>query len=280
MFFFTLSFLCNILHKKDKPSVEKGVHISYLRIFAPLRDRMFHSLSDLNREIFRCLDIHNTTLMKGYGLSRKQRFEAEEKQHLKPLPVSDFIVRHETKAKVQRNYHVILGEDMHQYSVPYIYVGKEVKIIYDCLEVEIYLGLERIALHRRSVSRNGYSTKEEHMPERHRGYKQAKGWNADYFLSEASKIGVNTQSAVKRLLERNRFPEQTYNACLGVFSLGKRYGNDRLEAACRRAMTASTTTYQLIRNILQNNQDKLDLFSDEGFTIPQHENLRGKEAYK
>ena len=265
---------------KDKPSVEKGVHISYLRIFAPLRNHTFRSLSDLNHAIIECLDIHNNMPVKGHELSRKQRFEAEEKQCLKSLPASDFIIRHETEAKVQRNYHVILGEDMHQYSVPYIYVGKEVKIIYDCMEVEIYLGLERIALHRRSVSRNGYSTKEEHMPERHRAYKRAKGWNADYFLSEASKIGVNTRSAIQRLLERNRFPEQTYNACLGIFSLGKKYGNNRLEAACRRAMTASTTTYQLVRNILQNNQDQIDLFSDDNFTIPQHENLRGKEAYK
>jgi len=169
---------------------------------------------------------------------------------------------------------------MHQYSVPYIHVGKEVKITYDCLEVEIYHGLERIALHRRNVSRNGYTTKEEHMPERHRAYKQTKGWNADYFLREASGIGVNTQSVIQRLLERKRFPEQTYNACLGVFSLGKKYGNDRLEAACRRAMMAPTTTYQLIRNILQNNQDKLDLFPDEDFTLPEHENLRGKDAYQ
>ena len=265
---------------KDKPSVEKGVHISYLRIFAPLRNRTFHSLHDLNHAIIECLDIHNSIPVKGHDLSRKQRFEAEEKQYLKPLPVTDFIIRHETWAKVQRNYHVILGEDMHQYSVPYIYVGKEVKIIYDFMEVEIYLGLERIALHRRSVSRNGYSTKEEHMPERHQAYKRTKGWNADYFLSEASKIGINTGSVIKRLLERNRFPEQTYNACLGIFSLGKKYGNDRLEAACRRAMTASTTTYQLIRNILQNNQDQLDLFHDESYSIPEHENLRGKEAYQ
>jgi transposase len=265
---------------KDKPSVEKGVHISYLRIFAPLRNRTFLSLSDLNHAVMECLDTHNNLLMKGHGLSRKQRFETEEKQYLKPLPDSDFIIRHETRAKVQRNYHVILGEDMHQYSVPYIYVGKEVKIIYDFLEVEIYLGLERIALHRRSVSRNGYSTKEEHMPERHRAYNQSKGWDAEYFLREASKIGVNTSSAIQRLLERNRFPEQTYNACLGIFSLGKKYGNDRLEAACRRAMAAPTTTYQFIRTILQNNQDKLDLFADESFAIPQHENLRGKEAYQ
>ena len=43
---------------------------------------------------------------------------------------------------MQKNYHVILGEDWHQYSVPHEYIGKQVKIIYDTVEVEIYLGLK------------------------------------------------------------------------------------------------------------------------------------------
>ncbi|MDR0796072.1 MAG: hypothetical protein LBE79_08510 [Tannerella sp.] len=227
-----------------------------------------------------CFDVLNTTPMKGYELSREERFETGEKQFLKPLPDWDFIIKNETRAKVQRNYHVILGEDMHQYSVPYIYVGKEVKIIYDSVEVEIYLGLERIALHRRSISRNGYTTKEEHLPERHLRYKQTKGWNEEYFLRQGAKVGVNTQSVIKRLLERNRFPAQTYNACLGIFSLGKKYGNDRLEAACRRAMTAPATTYQIISNILKNNLDKSEVSEEEVSNIPKHENIRGKETYQ
>jgi hypothetical protein len=218
--------------------------------------------------------------MKAYGLSRQERFETSEKHYLRPLPNWDFIIKNETRAKVQRNYHVILGEDMHQYSVPYIYVGKEVKIIYDYTEVEIYLGLERIALHRRSISRNGYTTKEEHLPERHQRYKQTKGWNADYFLQKGARIGDNTGSVIKRLLERNRFPEQTYNACLGIFSLGKKYGDNRLESACARAMTAPTTTYQIISNILKNNLDKFEVSEKRDSNIPEHENIRGKEAYQ
>jgi transposase len=168
---------------------------------------------------------------------------------------------------------------MHQYSVSYIHVGKDVKIIYDYTEVEIFLGFERIALHRRNPSRNGYTTKEEHMPEAHQYYRRSKGWDADYFLREGGKIGINTQSVIQRLLGRRRFPEQTYNACLGILSLGKKYGNDRLEAACERAMTVPSTTYQIVRNILQNNQDRLTI-KDSHPVIPQHENLRGKEAYK
>jgi len=184
-------------------------------------------------------------------VSRRERFESEEKATLKPLPAHDFIVRHRVKAKVQRNYHVILGEDMHQYSVPYIYVGKEVQIVYDQHEVEVFLDMQRIALHTRSLRRNGYSTKEEHMPEKHLHYKETKGWDADYFLSQGIKIGNNTQSVIARLLARNQFLAQTFNSCLGILSLGKKYGNERLESACKLAMTVPSTNYQIVSNILK-----------------------------
>lgn len=264
---------------KDKPSVEKEVHISYLRIFAPLRNEVFHSLAELNYRIKECLEVHNTTPMQRYGLSRKERFEKYEKHTLNPLPLSEFVVKHEVKAKVQRNYHVILGEDMHQYSVPYIHVGETVKITYDSIEVEIFLNLRRIALHRRSCRRNGYTTIEEHMPESHLRYLETKGWDADYFIAQASIIGVNAKVIFERILSRNKFPAQTYNACLGLLSLNKKYGSQRFEAACLRALPASFITYGFIKNILENNQDKLvDQLPSEDY-IPKHNNLRGKELY-
>lgn len=264
---------------KDKPSVEKEVHISYLRIFAPLRNETFYSLSELNFRVWECLEVHNATPMQRYGLSRKERFEQEEKHLLKPLPLSEFVVKQEVKAKVQRNYHVILGEDMHQYSVPYIHVGETVKIVYDYTEVEIFLNMRRIALHRRNPRRNGYSTIEEHMPESHLRYKQTKGWDADYFISQASAIGSNTTEIFKRILARNRFPEQTYNACLGLLALSKKYGTQRLEAACTRALPAPVITYGFIKNILENNQDKIAGQTTVTTYIPTHENIRGEIAY-
>lgn len=264
---------------KDKPSVEKEVHISYLRIFAPLRNDIFHSLSELNYRIWECLDEHNSTPMQRYSLSRKERFDQEEKSFLKPLPLSEFVVKHEVKAKVQRNYHVILGEDMHQYSVPYIHVGETVKITYDTNEVEIFLNLHRIALHRRSYRRNGYTTREEHMPESHLRYKQTKGWDADYFIFKASVIGTNAVVIFKKILTRNKFPEQTYNACLGLLSLSKKYGDKRFEAACIRALPASIITYGFIKNILENNQDKFIEQTSPTDYIPKHENIRGKDSY-
>ena len=268
-----------VVKPRDKATVEKHVHISYLRIFAPLRNTDFKSLDALNIGIIECLEKHNNTPMQHTKISRRDRFIAQEKSTLKPLPTSDFIVRYRIKAKVQRNYHVILGEDMHQYSVPYIYVGKEVQIVYDHHEVEVFLDMQRIALHARTYRRNGYSTKEEHMPERHLRYKETKGWDGVYYLAQAVKVGMNTQLVIERLLAKNQFAAQTYNSCLGIFSLGKKYGNDRLESACKLAMTAPYTTYQIISNILKNNRDK-DETSEPILNFPTHENIRGKEEYQ
>lgn len=268
-----------VVKPRDKATVEKHVHISYLRIFAPLRNHVFYSLDALNICIMECLETHNNTPMQNTHISRREHFNNEEKNSLKPLPADDFIVRHRVKAKVQRNYHVILGEDMHQYSVPYIHVGKEVQIVYDHHEVEVFLDMQRIALHVRTSRRNGYTTKEEHMPKKHLRYKETKGWDADYFLAQGIKIGINTQSVIARLLARNQFPEQTYNTCLGILSLGRKYGNDRLEAACRLAMTVASTSYQIVCNILKNNRDKEET-TDEIFNLPTHENIRGKEAFE
>ena len=38
-------------------------------------------------------------------------------------------------------------------------------------------------------------------------------------------------------MESRPHPEQGYRTCLGIIRLGKRYGEPRLEAACRRALS-------------------------------------------
>jgi len=117
------------------------------------------------------------------------------------------------------------------------------------------------------------------MPESHLRYKQTKGWDADYFISQASVIGANSIVIFKRILASKRFPEQTYNACLGLLSLSKKYGTQRFEAACTRALPASVITYGFIKNILENNLDQVAGQTLATDYIPTHENIRGKTTY-
>jgi transposase len=266
---------------KDKPTVENIVYVSYMRIYAPMRNETFHNLEQLNHRILECLDAHNQLKVQKRPYSRYERFVQEEQSSLRALPSEPFIVKHTAFAKVQKNYHIILGEDWHFYSVPYQYISRQVKIVYDSEEVEIYLGLQRISVHKRNYRKNAYTTLLEHMPENHKKYLDTKGWNVEYFLSKATEIGDSSLEIMQRILNSRSFTEQAYLACRGLLRLSDNYGKDRFENACKRASSASRVTYQLINNILKNKLDmqvkeQFDLFS----RIPDHENIRGPEAYK
>ena len=263
---------------RDKASVESAVSVAYKRIYAPLRNQIFYSLKELNNAIRIQLDKHNAWNFKGKDYSRKMMFEKEEKHLLKELPQQPYIIRHTAQAKVQKNYHVILGEDFHQYSVPYTLIGKTLKLIYTTDLVEIYHEHKRVALHSRSYKKYGYTTLESHMPANHVYMHERKGWNVDTFIKQAEVIGPSTKAFMERILSSKIFPEQTFNSCLGLFRLGKQYGASRLEAACQRALDAPFANYGIIQNILKKNLDKTQ--EPVHNPIPLHDNIRGGINYK
>ena len=139
--------------------------------------------------------------------------------------------------------------------------------------MEIYIGLKRIAFHRRDYRKHGYTTLPEHMPEKHLV------WDAEYFLLLASKIGESSTSVFKKVLALKDFIEQTYNACMGLKRLADIYGSVRFEADCHRALRGSRITYGMIKNILENNLDKIEEPQPDLFVIPDHENIRGSQNY-
>lgn len=265
---------------RDKGSVEKAVDLAYKHIYAPLRHQTFYSLEDLNAAIRKQIEYFNARPFKSKEGNRKQLFDADEKPNLKELPSASYQIKHVTESKVQRNYHVIVGQDRNQYSVPYSLIGKRLKIIYTTDIIEIYDALKRVALHKRSYKKNGYTTLTEHMPPHHQHIEEQRGWDDEYFLGEARLIGTFTEQAVARVLKSKAFHEQTYTSCLGILRLGKQYGGNRLEAACERLTAAPYVNYGMIANILKKNLDKISLNEDIHPTIPSHNQVRGPQDYK
>lgn len=265
---------------KDKANVERHVQLVYQRILAPLRDQIFFSRSQLNEAIRKQLDLHNDQMFQGKTYSRRDQFNQYEKPLLKELPKELFDLKKSTRAKVQRNYHVVLGEDKHQYSVPYQYIGKQTVINYTSKMVEIYIGLDRIAHHPRDRRHHGYSTYAAHMPEKHLKYLETRGWDADYFRKQADEVGVATRWAIDQILNSKQLIEQTYRACIGVLRLKTQYSAERLENACQRARTTHRATYGIINNILKNGMDKILGKQVELFHPPDHSNIRGPEYYQ
>ncbi len=266
---------------KDKGAVENEVKIAYQRIYAPLRDEIFYYLAQLNEAVNKKLSLHNEKLFQLKDHSRLQQFSLEEKPLLQPLPAEEFVIRHRVLAKVQKNYHITLGEDYHHYSVPYQFIGKQVSAVYDTDNVEIYYQHKRIALHRRSYKKHDFTTIGDHMPQGHQHYFEQQGWTPAYFLEQAMRIGSAVHLYMDEVLKGRAYTEQTYNACRGILRLNKQYGSDRLQAACSRALTGNVFNYRTIQNILISNLDQLkDGYQPDLFKLPDHPNLRGPDSYQ
>jgi transposase len=109
--------------------------------------------------------------------------------------------------------------------------------------VECYFKGKRVAAHVRSNQRGRHTTLAEHMPEAHRKHLQ---WTPGRLLNWAHSIGAGVRDVVKWQLDNRPHPEQGYRACLGLLRLAKHYGNERLEAACRRALAIGAPTRKRI----------------------------------
>lgn len=239
---------------KDKAKVEVGVQLVQRWILAVLRKRAFFSLHELNKAIKELLKDINNREMKHLGKSRQELFESLEKPMLKPLPQHPYNFWEWKRVKVPLDYHVKF--DNNYYSVPSRYVQSTVDIRANQHLVEIYSNDKVIAYHKRSYEKNFVITEVKHMPQKHRVIAEV---NAEHLLNWSEKVGSQTNAIISRMLSSEMHPEQTYRKCLGILRLGGRYGEERLEAACKRVLHFGVTTYKGIEAALKNGCDKLPL---------------------
>jgi hypothetical protein len=178
---------------------------------------------------------------------------------------------------VQVNYHLYFRVDKHYYSVPYRFRRKKVRIAYTDRVVEIYHNNLRIATHRRDRRAHQYTTNPDHMPSHHRIVSE---WNPGRFLKWAAQIGEQTQSLIAAVLKAREVPEQAYRSCLGILNLARKYGPQRLEAACARANHFRITTYKSVKGILDRGLDQEEVVGPAlQIAIPKHQNIRGGQYY-
>ena len=216
---------------------------------------VFFSIDDLNKAIRDQLELYNSRLMHKPKISRIDLFNETEKAFLQPLPAERYEIKKYKRLKVQFNYHVYLNDDKHYYSVPYRFRDRHVDVFYTENAVEIYENNIRIASHIRNRKPNGYATQTDHMPAIH---KFMTGWNPERFLNWAGSIGEDTQRMIEIILSLKKHPEQTYKTCLGILNSARKYGNDKLNRACKRALYYECYSYRRIKNILENNTGDIE----------------------
>jgi transposase len=172
------------------------------------------------------------------------------------------------------NYHFELEE--HFYSAPHRLVREQLDVRYTETTVECFYKGNRVASHPRSFVKGGYTTTPEHMPRAHREYAE---WTPQRLISWAATAGKATARVVETILSRKIYPEHAFNSCLGVISLGRRFGNERLEAACERALAIKGVHYKSIKSILENKLDQKPLPKQLELLSVTHDNIRGADYY-
>ena len=252
----------------DKAKVENAVRLVEQRILAPLRDRTFFSLAELNAVIAAGVQALNA---QPFTKREGNRFAAlaEERPHLKALPDKEYSYGYWKRAKVHVDYHIEV--DKRLYSVPHGLIGKTVDVRIGEKLLEVYSKGKLQAAHTIAYKPGDFSTKPEHMPESHRRYLDR---TQEQLQRRAGAIGESTAAVIARQITRKVHPEQTYRSSLGILRLAKDYSPAQLEAACRRALELNILSYRGIRDLIT--------------TVPRanvqpiavtHDNVRGPDYF-
>jgi transposase len=260
---------------KDKAKAEVGVQIVERWILAKLRNRTFFNITQLNREIAILLvDLNNRPFQKLPG-TRKSAFEAIDKPALKPLPSTRYQFARWKKARVNIDYHVEV--DGHYYSVPYQLIQKELDIKLTVNTMECFYKGKSVAAHMVSDRQGHHTTIKEHMPKSHQKYVE---WTPERLIRWAGKIGPHTAELIEKVMGSRMHPQQGFRSCLGILRLGKSYGEERLEAAARRANQIGGKSYKSVESILKNGLDRKPLPDEKPEDAPiDHANIRGGQYY-
>lgn len=264
------------LHPKDKSLAENFVRTAYQRLYAPLRNRKFFSIEELNEALWEKLEIHNQKNFQGRDYSRQVLFDQMEKQHLKALPTEYYELKHFAEVKVQYNHHIYLKDDKHYYSMPFHYTGKKVRLIYTSRYVEAYYNNKRIARHQRNYAPYGYSTKDEHRPTAHRFQTE---WTPDRFIRWGRTIAPEVEDIIIKVIDSRQHPEQAFRSCMGLLNLAKKYPKEDYIRACQKALKIDCVKYKFIQNTLKNKAFNLKQEESKLFRLPDHQNIRGRENY-
>jgi transposase len=260
---------------QDKAKVEQAVQMVQRWVLAPLRHERFTHVGQLNAAMKPLLAALNDRPMRVLGVSRRALFERVERGQLRPLPDAPYELAEWRGSKVGPDYHVEV--ERHYYSVPYTLVGRRLEVRLTARVVEVFLRDRRVGSHARSFAAGRHTTLDEHMPPAHRAYLE---WTPERIRRWVGRCGPEAQQLAEQILASRDHPQQGFRACLGLIRLGKSYGGERLEAACRRARASGATSYSSVASILKSGLDRQHLEPPAEGPVVEHDNVRGADYYR
>jgi len=261
---------------RDKSKVENAVQQVERWVLAPLRNHTFFSVAEANAAVAERLAWLNDRPLSRMDGTRRSLFQELDRPALRPLPAKRMeACEWKVGAGVGIDYHIEF--DKHFYSVPYQLVQKRVDVRATLMTVEVLHKGVRVASHRRSTRRGAYTTDPAHRPKAHQRYLE---WSPERIMRWAETVGEQTCALVEHVMRTKPHPEQGFRSCLGVISLARRYGNERVEAACHRARRIGAPSYTSVKSILAAGLDSRPLPEPEQVSLGlEHENVRGPDYY-
>jgi transposase len=191
------------------------------------------------------------------------------------LPAERYAFAEWKTVRVNIDYHIEVAG--HYYSVPHALVKKTLEARIGEHTVECFHRGERVASHPGLQLKGRHTTLAEHMPEAHRQYAQ---WTPERIIRWAEKTGPATATLILSILQRRAHPQQGFRSAPGILRLGRGFGDERLEAACRRALHIGSYSYKSIESILRQGLDRQMPAAPTQVELPiAHENIRGAGYY-
>jgi hypothetical protein len=174
-------------------------------------------------------------------------FEAE-RPLLKPLPAIAPDLGSWHRVVVHRDCHV--QHDRAFYSVPFTLAGKALWLRATDTTIAIHEDWRHVVTHARARRAGARVTLRDHLPPAARNFFER---DRQWCCKQAQAIGAQCAALIERLLS-DRISERL-RAAQGVLALAKRYGAQRVEVACARALVHDSPHYRTVKTILSTGAD-------------------------
>jgi hypothetical protein len=129
------------------------------------------------------------------------------------------------------------------YSVPWQHIGKTVDARASAHVVEVFLDGTLIKTHVR-IERGKQTDPADYPPEKIAFFMRTPAW----CRRRAAELGDGVVEVVAALMEVNAL--YRLRQAQGIVRLADKHGADRLDAACRRAITVGDPSYKTVKGIL------------------------------
>lgn len=227
---------------QDKPKVERTVPFVRNSFFA---GETFVDLADAQRRAVEWCMVRAGRRIHGTHACRPvELFETEEKQRLLQAPIARYDLPIYATARVHRDHHIEVARAL--YSVPGNLIGTRVEVRADRQLVRIFSRGSLIKVHPRQAP-GGRVTDADDLPAEKTAYAMR---DLDHLRRLAAAEGPAIGAYANAVLD-TPLPWTKMRQVYALLGLVKRWGPERVDAACARALEAEAVSVALIGRMIE-----------------------------